>query len=346
MGSGAGRTAFLTNNATGFGSSGVVHWIGSDSILTQTQINDYLTTGLGKIGNPVGHGPLIQIPSVATPVTVSYKGSDGRHHAEQGPGLRHLLGQVHQVEPGRRDRPRQSERLQVVYRSDSSGTAELLTRHLQAVCGADSNVAFSGKSTFAQEFPSNTPPATFLPANGSGGVATVIGGQTSAITYLSPDPAYTGTLKQANLRNSNDNVVYSPTADDVNLALQNSGSGGLPGSAPTVTNPAAAGWNDVNNAGNPFNWIRASVNPTKGYPIAGPTNLVLSQCYTSAAVANDVKDFLTKHYDAGNLLPGDHLLVALSQDTRDAILNTFVTGDAKNLNIGNTTVCGSYAGRG
>ena len=174
----------------------------------------------------------------------------------------------------------------------------------------------------------------------------MIGGQTSAITYLSPDPAYTGTLKQANLRNSNDNVVYSPTADDVNLALQNSGSGGLPGSAPTVTNPAAAGWNDVNNAGNPFSWIRASVNPTKGYPIAGPTNLVLSQCYTSAAVANDVKDFLTKHYDAGNLLPGDHLLVALSQDTRDAILNTFVTGDAKNLNIGNTTVCGSYAGRG
>lgn len=77
MGSGAGKTAFLTNNATGFGSSGVVHWIGSDSILTQTQINDYLTTGLGKIGNPVGHGPLIQIPSVATPVTVSYKGPTG-----------------------------------------------------------------------------------------------------------------------------------------------------------------------------------------------------------------------------------------------------------------------------
>ena len=77
VGSGAGKTAFLTNNATGFGSSGVVHWIGSDSILTQTQINDYLTTGLGKIGNPVGHGPLIQIPSVATPVTVSYKGPTG-----------------------------------------------------------------------------------------------------------------------------------------------------------------------------------------------------------------------------------------------------------------------------
>ena len=272
VGSGAGKTAFLTNNATGFGSSGVVHWIGSDSILTQTQINDYLTTGLGKIGNPVGHGPLIQIPSVATPVTVSYKGSDGRHHAEQGPGLRHLLGQVHQVEPGRRDRPRQSERLQGRvpqrqqrhHRTADPPSASRVRRRFER--------GLLGQSTFAQEFPSNTPPATFLPANGSGGVATVIGGQTSAITYLSPDPAYTGTLKQANLRNSNDNVVYSPTADDVNLALQNSGSGGLPGSAPTVTNPAAAGWNDVNNAGNPFSWIRASVNPTKGYPIAGPTN--------------------------------------------------------------------------
>ena len=63
----------------------MVHWIGSDSILTQTQINDYLTTGLGKIGNPVGHGPLIQIPSVATPVICFLQGSDGRHHAEQAP---------------------------------------------------------------------------------------------------------------------------------------------------------------------------------------------------------------------------------------------------------------------
>ncbi|AUT48165.1 substrate-binding domain-containing protein [Achromobacter sp. AONIH1] len=346
VGSGAGKTAFLTNNATGFGSSGVVHWIGSDSILTQTQINDYLTTGLGKIGNPVGHGPLIQIPSVATPVTVSYKGPTGVITLNKAQVCGIFSGKFTKWSQVGVTVPANLNDFKVVYRSDSSGTTELLTRHLQAVCGADSNVAFSGKSTFAQEFPSNTPPATFLPANGSGGVATVIGGQTSAITYLSPDPAYTGTLKQANLRNSNDNVVYSPTADDVNLALQNSGSGGLPGSAPTVTNPAATGWNDVNNAGNPFNWIRASVNPTKGYPIAGPTNLVLSQCYTSAAVANDVKDFLTKHYDAGNLLPGDHLLVALSQDTRDAILNTFVTGDAKNLNIGNTTVCGSYAGRG
>ncbi|MCR2698052.1 substrate-binding domain-containing protein, partial [Salmonella enterica] len=54
----------------------------------------------------------------------------------------------------------------VIYRSESSGTSELLTRHLQAVCGADSNVAFQGKSTFAQEFPSNTPPANFIAATG------------------------------------------------------------------------------------------------------------------------------------------------------------------------------------
>ena len=144
-----------------------------------------------------------------------------------------------------------------------------------------------GQEHLRPGIPVEYPAATFLPANGSGGVATVIGSQTSAITYLSPDPAYTGTLKQANLRNSNDNVVYSPTADDVNLALQNSGSGGLPGSAPpSRIRPRLAGRREQRRQ--PFNWIRASVSPTKGYPI-GPTNLVLSQCYTSAAVANDVR---------------------------------------------------------
>ena len=144
----------------------------------------------------------------------------------------------------------------------------------------------------------------------------MIGGQTSAITYLSPDPAYTGTLKQANLRNSNDNVVYSPTADDVNLALQNSGSGGLPGSAPH-RHESGRGWLERREQRRqPVQLDPCVGQPDQGYPIAGPTNLVLSQCYTSAAVANDVKDFLTKHYDAGNLLPGDHLLVALSRYAR------------------------------
>jgi ABC-type phosphate transport system substrate-binding protein len=345
VGSGAGKTAFLTNSAAGFSSSGVVHWIGSDSILKPAEIDGYLTTGLGKIGNPAGHGPLIQIPSVATPVTIAYKGPTGAVTLNKAQLCGALSGKYTKWSEIGVTVPASLNSFKVIYRSDSSGTTELLTRHLQAVCGADSNVAFGGKSTFAQEFPANTPPANFVSASGSGGVVTAIGSQTSAITYVSPDPAYTSTLKLANLRNSHDNVAYGPTADNVNLALANSGSPGLPNSAVPVRDPNAAGWADANNSGNPANWIRSSVNPLKGYPIAGTTNLVLSQCYSSAAVTADVKNFLTKHYDVNNERPDDHLLVALGT-TRATLVSTFVTGDAKNLNVGNTTICGSYAGRG
>ena len=191
VGSGAGKTAFLTNNATGFGSSGVVHWIGSDSILTQTQINDYLTTGLGKIGNPVGHGPLIQIPSVATPVTVSYKGPTGVITLNKAQVCGIFSGKFTKWSQVGVTVPANLNDFKVVYRSDSSGTTELLTRHLQAVWRRFER-GLLGQEHLRPGIPSNTPPATFLPANGSGGVATVIGGQTSAITYLSPDPAYTG----------------------------------------------------------------------------------------------------------------------------------------------------------
>lgn len=152
-GSGAGKTAFLTNSAVGFDSTGVVHWIGSDSILTQTQINDYLTTGLGKIGNTSGHGPLVQIPSVGTPVTISYKGPAAGVTLNKAQLCGVLSGKYTKWSDVGVSSGSAPDAFTVIYRSDSSGTTELLTRHLQAVCGTDANVAFSGKSTFAQEFP-------------------------------------------------------------------------------------------------------------------------------------------------------------------------------------------------
>ncbi|MBR8654487.1 substrate-binding domain-containing protein [Achromobacter sp. Marseille-Q0513] len=345
VGSGTGKFAFLTNNAAYLGSSGAVHWIASESILTRQQIVDYLSpAGLGKYGNPAGHGPLIQIPAMATPVTISYKGPTGT--------VTLTKAQLCGLASGKYTRwselgvavPAGLDHFKFVFRIDSSGTTELLTRHLQAVCGVDSSIAFTGKSVFAQEFPGGVLPANFMQAAGSSGVASVMGAQVSAITYLGPDPAYTATLKQANLRNSNDNVAYSPTAANVDLALETSGSAGLPGSAPTVTDPNALGWDNINNAGNPANWVRLSANPMQGYPISGRSNLVLSQCYASAAVAADIKNFLVRHY-APNILLDNHKLVPLSPVYRAAITRVFVTGDAKNLNIGNATVCANYAGR-
>lgn len=346
-GSGAGKTAFLANTPATFNRTepnAAVHWIGSDSILTQAQINDYLTTGLGKIGNTAGHGPLIQIPSVGTPVTISFKGPTGDVTLNKTQLCGVLSGSIStwsglNVDPGSAP-----DAFKVIYRSDSSGTTELLTRHLQAVCGSDSAVTFTGKSTFAQEFPGNTPPAHFLPAKGSDGVADLIEGETSAITYLSPDPAFTAALSTAYLKNEIDQQIYAPTADDVRTALNSTlptATGGV------VRNPTATGWADANNQANPFNWIRSTVNPSAGYPISGYTNLVLSQCYVDATVTAAVKDFLTKHYAAANSARiDDHKLVSLSTTNRSRILAAFVTGTSANLNVGNATVCGGYAGRG
>ena len=41
VGSGAGKAAFLSNNAAPFGTTGTVHFTGSDSILTASEISQY-----------------------------------------------------------------------------------------------------------------------------------------------------------------------------------------------------------------------------------------------------------------------------------------------------------------
>ncbi|WP_025140739.1 substrate-binding domain-containing protein [Achromobacter sp. DH1f] len=349
-GSGTGKTAFLGNTPASFGRTGAVHWIGSDSILTAAQISDYLTTGLGKVGNPTGHGPLIQIPSVGTPVTISYKGPAGDVTLTKAQLCGVLSGSISTWSALGVASGSAPNDFKVIYRSESSGTSELLTRHLQAVCGSDSAIAFSGKSTFAQEFPSSTPPANFIAATGSAGVASAVNAQASAITYLSPDPAFTVQLKQASLVNRNDSATYAPTSENVSAAL-GSTQALPPANGPIERNPTGANWGNVNNQANPFNWVRQSVDPAAGYPIVGYTNFVLSQCYTDAAVANAIKSFLTTHYSVANSAPDTgevdkHKLVPLTPVNRNRVLAAFVTGTTANLNINNATTCGSYAGRG
>ena len=63
-GSGTGKNAFLTNNSSLFGATGTVHYAGSDSVLSSSELSTYNT----NYNNT--YGPLIQIPSVATSVTV------------------------------------------------------------------------------------------------------------------------------------------------------------------------------------------------------------------------------------------------------------------------------------
>ena len=70
-GSGIGKTAFLMNNPMLLGATtGTVHYIGSDSILSSSELSACSTNYRGA------YGPLIQIPLAGTAVTIPYKKPD------------------------------------------------------------------------------------------------------------------------------------------------------------------------------------------------------------------------------------------------------------------------------
>ncbi|KAG1253108.1 hypothetical protein G6F68_011486 [Rhizopus microsporus] len=70
-GSGTGKQAFLENRADLFKTTGTVHFAGSDSVLTDAEIAAYAANFAPT------YGPLIQIPSVGTSVTVPFNSAGG-----------------------------------------------------------------------------------------------------------------------------------------------------------------------------------------------------------------------------------------------------------------------------
>lgn len=125
-GSGTGKNAFLTNNSSLFGTTGTVHYAGSDSVLSGSELTTYNSNYNGT------YGPLIQIPSVATSVTVPYR-KDGNttlnltsaQLCDAFSGAKTTWGQL----LGTTD----STPIRIVYRTGSSGTTELFTRHLNSI---------------------------------------------------------------------------------------------------------------------------------------------------------------------------------------------------------------------
>ncbi|WP_238922538.1 PstS family phosphate ABC transporter substrate-binding protein [Achromobacter ruhlandii] len=343
----AGLRAFLLNAADAFGRAGPVHWVGSETPLTQAQIADYLTRGWGRQGDPGSHGPLIQIPVAYVPITISYK----------GPSVPVTLShqQLCAIFSGAAARWSQLgvavapslDAFKLVYRADGSGTTGLLTRHLGAVCGTDGPMRFAGKDVFRDEFPPGPLPSHFVAAVGDGGAAAAMAGNVSAITYIGPDPAYTAGLKQAWLVNAHDGVAYLPTPANVIAAMESSGAPMLPDGPVLARGPGPAGWLAPDNPRNPANWVRILPDPQRGYPIAGSTNLVLSQCYTDALTTGAMRLFLKRLYDDPAAI-SRHQLVPLPVVMRTRLLGTFVSlaGTPARLNLGNPTVCGDVAGRG
>ncbi|ALX15543.1 phosphate ABC transporter substrate-binding protein [Burkholderia cepacia JBK9] len=378
VGSGAGQNAFLNNQPTFFGSgvSGTVHFANSDAALTTAQVTAYNNTGLGTT-----NGPLIQIPYIVTAITVPVVNAPAVSSSvtpQTTPGQAHSIAlndndlcgifsgkftdwnQVINPETGSAYTTTSSP-IKVVYRSDSSGTSELLTRHLAAVCttaNTKAGVTFIDSLTFANTsaFPSGVP-SNFVGASGSGGVrgslAALSAAGTAAVAYLSPD--YTNTflasqssvvtssgalqLPIASLYNTTAKAYYAPTYANATTAIG------------TITAPSG------NAAGDPTQWVPVSgsayaalANPASGYPVSGTSQIILSQCYSNAAAGTAVHDFLNNHFTNASYASVVHGngFDTVPSGFQTAISSNFLSNSSNNyLDINDSAVCGAggYAGR-
>ncbi|AUG07164.1 substrate-binding domain-containing protein [Pseudomonas sp. S09G 359] len=338
VGSGNGKAAFLNNDYTKF-QAGVtnknVHWAGSDSKLSATELSTYENT------RQATWGKLIQLPSVGTSVAIPFRKS-GTSNVDLS--VSELCG----VFSGRivdwsgitgagRSGP-----ITVVYRSESSGTTELFTRFLNAKCTEPGT--FNVTTTFGTSYTGGLP-AGAVAATGSQGVMTALNDTTvdeGRITYMSPDfaaPTLAGLDDATKVARVGKDVVNGTAVQGVSPAASN-----VSAAIGAVPVPAAGV------RANPDSWVPvfgkdgvAGVQPypTSGYPILGFTNVIFSQCYADATQTTQVRDFFAKHYGASNNNDAAitaNAFVPLPTAWKVAIRGSFLTA-SNALSIGNTNVC-------
>lgn len=306
-GSGSGKSRFLTTTNT-------VNFAGSDSALTSAEYLTYVQQ------RNATWGPLIQIPAVLTSVTLPYKAPAGVTLSE----LNLTRDQVCKVFAnqittwGQLLGTSNTAPLRLVYRTESSGTTELLSNFLtSAACpgyGFTKSNVFTTMVAGAGGIGSN-----WVAATGSAGVNAALA-VAGSFGYLSPSYAF----------NPGDAKVVAKIG------------GALPSS---VTFPSTATPPTGTARSNPLNWVPAYVLPTSAanYPIYGTTNLLVGQCYTGGigtdSVGGAVKDFLTKLNNGSYASQiSQHLFTSLPQNWRTAISETFLTQTSAQ-GIGNTSVC-------
>ena len=364
VGSGAGQAAFLNNDITQFQNvpAGTLTYgtivgtqvdIGaSDAFLAAAQLTNPAT---GSYANSSVDGPLIQVPTFGTPITIPYNesgvGSGGLTLTDpQICGV--LSGKIsdwHSLVPT----IPAGTTINVVYRSDGSGTSFLLTQHLNKVC-TSANSSFPTlpvpiTKTFAAVFTNSTPPANFTGESGSGNVASQLVATADSFGYLSPDytsiapmSANTTSLQVAKVVNSVNHVANLPNVANTETGLANPGPGSTNGTPPSTLAAAM----------NPLNWVPAIPQTNKGYPIVGYTTMDLSTCYASKQAGTAINGFLTAQYNntAYTTIIKNNGFVPLPNSGASkyvtAVVNNFLSNTSKhNLNIDNTTTCASYAGR-
>jgi ABC-type phosphate transport system substrate-binding protein len=326
-GSGTGKSAFLNNTASSFSKTGNVHFAGSDSALTATEVTNYNTAhNNGSSSTGDNYGRLIQIPSVLTAVTLPYKAPASSSISE----LNLTREQVCKVFSGQTTTwgdllgNTDATPVSVVYRSETSGTSELLSNFLAAACTAylPADQSFTVSNSFAKVVANvGGIRSNWVPATGSDGVDATVENTAGSIAYLSPDYNF-------------------PPNDATKVAK-------IDGALPTaITFPSTALPPATMLArNNPLNWVPSYVLPADSavYPIYGTTNLLFNQCYAdgtgSGSVGAAVKDFVTKlSSGAFDTTITKNLFVPLPVSWSNAISAAFL-GSTSSLGIGNTSVC-------
>ncbi|WP_434027795.1 substrate-binding domain-containing protein [[Pseudomonas] boreopolis] len=347
-GSGTGKSAFLTNNITLFvpNGTGGVHFAGSDSVLSATELSTYnqqYNSQDGSAATIANYGNLVQIPSVATSVTVPFN--------KAGSALDLSVTAICGIFSGKFTNWSQVPNsgrtgdITVVYRGESSGTSELFTRFLTAACSASDvsgtalksktypdgvtvGPGFTVQSTFRNLFVNNTAPSNFIFSSTAGGTAVynLVYAGDGRIGYVGPDviPDVTDATKVAKVKG------FSPNEVNVQATLD------------TVAPPTGAA------AADPANWVPTFGNPSAGYPIAGYTNFIIGQCYANSTVASNLLTFLRRHY--GSTINNDnairnHGFIPLTATWKSAIRARFTDAGAAQL-IGDTANgCAGVPGR-
>jgi ABC-type phosphate transport system substrate-binding protein len=309
-GSGIGKQAFLINDAYRFGSTGSVHFAASDSTLTTAEISTYNTNYRASFG------PLIQLPSVITPVAVPYRKS--------GESTLNLTSaQLCEVFSGNKTSwgnllgTSDTTPIYVVYRKVASGATEILSRHLNATCPEFFSVSPDFKTARGNR---SSIPSHWIAVDYDQDVVEAVNSVNGAIGYVGPD----------NVDASNNAVVARvngilPTSPNTLLAMSAA-------QAPATSAQAA----------NPINWSPVIARPALGYKLAGYTNFLFGQCYKDPQMAADVKAFLAAHYGipGNNAATQAHKFVAMPHAWKNAVIANFVTNaTGNNLDINNPSVC-------
>jgi ABC-type phosphate transport system substrate-binding protein len=394
-GSGVGQQSFLNddltcdiNKVTGNnggacnntpGGANTVDYGASDATLSSTQEATWATNSYGQTIS----GNLIQLPSIGVGIAIPVQDTNVKTNGgvalsdhdlcEIFSGGYSNFSQITDSKPASA-----AGTINVVYRSDGSGTSFLLTNHLgfthngSYTCtpGTDtpSGFTFSATTKFATLFGSanyscdSTSGLCTITGgplagrsfgeNGGGAVQTELESLTQAVGYISPDYTSlvtsspdTSTLVDAAIFQGK--TAELPTTKEITVGLAHGTTGD------TNLNPPAT----ASAGADPNNWVPLLGKVTAGYPIVGYTTFDFAQCYADASVAQGIIAFLNDHYNNSSYLAiqNDNGFVGVSKSgaakfvqaiDKHIIANAGKTPKKQwNDNIQNSTVCGKLAGR-